>query len=296
LKISDILRRVYDFFFSPYLYYANLVYDKPIYKSLHHYSEIKKLQLDEKIPIFLDRQYEITSFFGVNNFYLFYYFMKNGYPQTSRFKKKLYSFFHDRTNDDKSLKKAYENSSFCYSVRLCLAYQKYSLISVYLDFILTSLKKPISSLKVLDYGCGISDIGLLFAKLGANVTIADLDNKKFDFAKWRYEKRKLPFTFIPIKEPSDIPILERSRYDLVIIIEVFEHVRDPFSLLKMLTVSLKKDGLLFDSMAGSFDRLVEGDHLAESIKIGNSKEYRSYFSAYYRQVLKKGGYLFKKIR
>ena len=106
----------------------------------------------------------------------------------------------------------------------------------------------------------------------------------------------MPFTFIPIKEPSDIPILERSRYDLVIIIEVFEHVRDPFSLLKMLTVSLKKDGLLFDSMAGSFDRLVEGDHLAESIKIGNSKEYRSYFSAYYRQVLKKGGYLFKKIR
>ncbi len=95
------------------------------------------------------------------------------------------------------LNKAYSISSFDYTLRLMMAYTRYTLVTNYLDKIKEQLGKR-RKLSILDYGCGVSDIGLLFCEKGDDVTIADLDNKKFDFAIWRFKKREYLINTIKI--------------------------------------------------------------------------------------------------
>ncbi len=50
---------------------------------------IKKTQLDPSKPLFVDRQKEIEEFFGLKPAELFFYYLKNGFPFSYRFKKRL---------------------------------------------------------------------------------------------------------------------------------------------------------------------------------------------------------------
>src|SRR6185436_3201747 len=54
-----------------------------------------------------------------------------------------------------------------------------------------------ASTRVLDYGCGTSDHGLLFAIAGYQVAIADIPSK-VRFAAWRFTRRRLPVEVIEI--------------------------------------------------------------------------------------------------
>lgn len=269
------------------------VYAKELCSDLQWYKKIKKTQLNEGRPLFLDRQFEIKEFFGKSTLDLFAYFFLKGFPHTRRFKENLMSFFSNNTADDSSLSSAYANSAFHYSLRLMLAYERYSSIIPYLDCILGNLHNSTERLSVLDYGCGVSDIGLLFATLGAKVTLADLDNEKFEFAVWRFHRRKLTPKIIKIVGCDIYPSLPESEYDLIIAEEIFEHVRNPLLLLQNLTSSLRGGGLLFDTSDGLTEkRRIEGDHLEEAFEIGLSKEYRRYFDNNYNRYLPK---LFKKL-
>src|SRR3989344_2855951 len=152
-------------------YMKNLLRDPPIIKeNLFWYKEIKKTQRSEKSPLFWDRQREVMDFFNISYGFLLLYYLKWGVPSSVRFKRRLMGFF-SRNDQDTILKKSYEEASFHYTLRLMFAYEKYSFIIPYIDFMIKELKKPIEKFKMLDYGCGVSDIGLLFACLGAEVTI-----------------------------------------------------------------------------------------------------------------------------
>ena len=191
---------------------------------------------------------------------------------------------------------AYEEASFMYVLRLMLSYERYSLAIPYFNFIVKALRKPISDFNILDYGCGVSDIGILVASLGAKVTIADLDGQKLDFTIWRYNKRGLNPTVIKIKSPAEYPVLAINEYDLIIATEVFEHVRDPLRLLKNLASALQLGGFLLNSVRG-FKKELVGDHLAESLDIGNSEEYKEYYKKRFEHILlaEDQDFLFKKI-
>ena len=177
-----------------------------------------------------------------------------------------------------------------------LAYERYSLITDYLDFVIKNSGKTLGGFKVLDYGCGVSDVGLLFASFGAKVTICDLDNSRFDFTISRFTKRGLNPKTIRVTNTEVYPELPESEFDLIIVTELFEHVRDPLKLLNSLTKALKGSGYLFDSMGGKFERDDRPHHLKEAFKIGNSKEYKEYYDIHYIHLSPKKGlnYLFKK--
>ncbi len=92
--------------------------------------------------------------------------------------------------------------------------------------------------------------------------------------------------------------MKKEKCDLIVATELFEHVRDPLKLVKRITYGLKTNGLLIDSMGGVFDRKIGGDHLKESIKIGNSKKYKKYYNKNFRQIKMNDqnlNYLFRKI-
>ncbi|MBU1118736.1 class I SAM-dependent methyltransferase [Patescibacteria group bacterium] len=159
------------------------------------------------------------------------------------------------------------------------------------------MNKPFSRISMLDYGCGVSDIGLLFSSLGAHVTLCDLDNKRFDFVLKRFTRRGYNPDTVRVVDAEKIPLFPKNNFDIIIATEVFEHVRDPLALLTSLTLALKRNGFLFDSMGGKFERDDRPHHLKEAFKIGQSREYKEYYHSHYRQLLpeKQLKYLFKKI-
>jgi len=259
------------------------------------YRKIKKMQLNKNKPLFLDRQSEIKKFFNVNNLYLLKHYIKYGFPNTDRFKQHYLQAFKGSTGPNK-LKKAYDSVSFDYTLRLMLTYERYSMITGYLDFMIKDSGKNLGEFKVLDYGCGVSDIGLLFSSFGTEVTICDLDNKRFNFVVWRFNKRGFNPETIRVDDTEVYPELPRLKFDLIIATEIFEHVRDPLRLLKNFTESLKSGGYLFDSMGGNFERDDRPHHLKEAFEIGQSKKYVDFYNEHYVHLFPKKElcYLFKK--
>jgi len=259
------------------------------------YKEIKKTQIDKTKPLFIDRQNEIKYFFGVNNFFLLKYYIKKGLPKSDRFKEHYLKAFRGNVGPDK-LKDSYDSVSFDYTLRLMLAYERYSTITEYLDFMVSDSGFRLNEFNVLDYGCGVSDIGMLFCSFGAKVTVCDLDNRRFDFVLDRFKQRGYEPVSIRIKDTEIYPELPENEYDLIIATEVFEHVRDPLKLLKNFTKGLKTEGYLFDSMAGEFDRDDRPHHLREAFQIGQSIEYQTYYKRSFNHLAPGPGlhFLFQK--
>ena len=153
-----------------------------------YYHNVKMTQLNKTLPLFIDRQNEINEFFNLSIFSLLNIYRKYGLPGSEKFKKEYLRSFEGNVSPDK-LKKAYDNVELLYSIRLMMAYERYSFILEYLDFLETDYGKRFHDFSVLDYGCGVADISLLLASLGAHITVCDLHNKKLDFVMWRFKKR-----------------------------------------------------------------------------------------------------------
>lgn len=93
----------------------------------------------------------------------------------------------------------------------------------------------IERMSVLDYGCGVGDYGIVFAREGSEVTYCDV-NYILDFVAYRYmiePKMKLPGMIIAEdhKAIQDIDVPDGG-YDLVIFGEVLEHLDHPHGLLE----------------------------------------------------------------
>ena len=103
----------------------------------------------------------------------------------------------------------------------------------------------VEGLKVLDFGGGIGSLSLLLHKRGADVDYLDLPGIIFDFARFRSNGR---INFIdPLSNKSEI-------YDLIVAINVMEHLPDLPEQLTMLAKALKTDGtLLFSNNFGQVD-------------------------------------------
>jgi 2-polyprenyl-3-methyl-5-hydroxy-6-metoxy-1,4-benzoquinol methylase len=67
---------------------------------------------------------------------------------------------------------------------------------------------------VLDYGCGVSDVGLLLAQNGFDVTLADLELPKLEFAKKRFIWRGLDIKAIGINDTEKLAETDQ-KFDLI---------------------------------------------------------------------------------
>lgn len=97
--------------------------------------------------------------------------------------------------------------------------------------------------KVLDFGAGEGALSERLADEGFNVTAADMDEKNFKTSKALFKK----LNFNVDSEVFEFINAYKSSFDVVIGIEVIEHVEDQWRYVRQLNSLLKPGGLLIIS-------------------------------------------------
>lgn len=104
------------------------------------------------------------------------------------------------------------------------------------------LKKAKGDLKVLDFGGGIgSQLIALSVMKDAELSYADIPGKTFEYAKWRFNRRHLDVDMIDAGKED---FLGEKTYDVVIALDVVEHLVDPKAAVEYLTRHITPDGCL----------------------------------------------------
>ena len=92
----------------------------------------------------------------------------------------------------------------------------------------------------LDFGAGVATAGLLFDRLGWQVTCADVSAPLLQFAKWRVEDRGVAIRVIDLRDER----LPEDAFDVICAFNTMAHVRDTLQTLRELRRALRPDGLL----------------------------------------------------
>ena len=109
-------------------------------------------------------------------------------------------------------------------------------------FNLDSKKRPLNKIKILDVGCGGGLLSEPMCRLGADVTGIDASEKNINVAKVHAKKNDLSIKYIcssPEKLNTDL------KYDVILNMEIIEHVEDVEFFLKSCSKLLKKGGIMF---------------------------------------------------
>lgn len=108
-------------------------------------------------------------------------------------------------------------------------------------------------LRILDFGCGIGLTAFELARLGHSVTAMDLDGTEtLKFLRWRVMQHRVPITSVPLRTDQWLDPYSRPSadlYDVIIAMDVLEHIPDWRGTLKVLAESLRWGGFLFANNA-----------------------------------------------
>ncbi len=119
---------------------------------------------------------------------------------------------------------------------------KYLKENIVYNFKLKNKSKPLSGIKILDVGCGGGLLSEPMSRMGANVTGIDASDKNIKIAKVHSKKNKLKINYL-CSSPEKLKI--EKKFDVILNMEIVEHVEDIDFFLKSCSKLLKKNGLMF---------------------------------------------------
>ena len=122
---------------------------------------------------------------------------------------------------------------------LRISYLKENIIK---SFNLQKKDKILSGVKILDIGCGGGLLCEPMSRLGADVFGMDASEKNIEVAKIHAKKSSLNIEYFcssPEKFKSDV------KFDVILNMEIIEHVEDVDLFLKSCAKLLKKNGIMF---------------------------------------------------
>ena len=102
--------------------------------------------------------------------------------------------------------------------------------------------EPLKNLSVLDIGCGGGLMSEPITRLGGKVTGIDASEKNIKVAKLHAEKNNLTINYLN-KSPENLN--DKEKYDVILNLEIVEHVEDLQLYLKSFSRLLKKNGIMF---------------------------------------------------
>ena len=102
---------------------------------------------------------------------------------------------------------------------------------------------PLRNLKILDIGCGGGLLSEPMSRLGAKVTGIDASEKNIKIANAHLKKSKLKINYI-CASPESLKTT-KEQFDIILNMEIVEHVEDVELFIKKSSELLKKKGLMF---------------------------------------------------
>jgi len=106
--------------------------------------------------------------------------------------------------------------------------------------ILTNGSYPFKNLNLLDVGCGGGLITEPMTRLGAKVTGIDASEKNINVAKFHAEQMNLKINYL-----CATPEKLNEQFDVILCLEIIEHVADVDLFIKSCAKLLKKNGIIF---------------------------------------------------
>ncbi len=101
---------------------------------------------------------------------------------------------------------------------------------------------PLKNIELLDIGCGGGLLSEPMCRLGAKVTAIDASQKNINVASFHSSKNKLKINYL-CSSPENINL--KKKFDVVLNMEIVEHVEDLNLFLKKSSLLLKKNGIMF---------------------------------------------------
>ena len=120
-----------------------------------------------------------------------------------------------------------------------ISYIKENIINT---FKLTNKEKPLNKVKILDIGCGGGLLSEPMSRLGAEVFGIDASEKNINVAKLHAKKSNLNINY---KCTSPEKFNKKIKFDVILNMEIIEHVEDVDFFLKSCSKLLKKNGIMF---------------------------------------------------
>ncbi len=120
-----------------------------------------------------------------------------------------------------------------------IRYIKENIIS---NFKLKAKQKTLDKINILDIGCGGGLLSEPMTRLGANVTGIDASSKNINIAKLHAKKNKLKINYL-CSSPEKLKI--KKKFDVILNMEIIEHVEDIDFFINSCSKLLKKNGLMF---------------------------------------------------
>ena len=103
-------------------------------------------------------------------------------------------------------------------------------------------KLPLKNLKILDIGCGGGLMSEPMTRLGASVTGIDASDKNIKVASLHAKQNNLNINYLN-KSPEQMD--QKEKYDVILNLEIVEHVDDVDLYISSCFNLLKKNGLMF---------------------------------------------------
>jgi 2-polyprenyl-6-hydroxyphenyl methylase/3-demethylubiquinone-9 3-methyltransferase len=119
---------------------------------------------------------------------------------------------------------------------------KYIKDNIVKDFNIKTSNKPLKNIKLLDIGCGGGLLSEPMCRLGADVTGIDASKKNIAVAKLHAKKNKLQIDY---RVASPEKLKTKLKFDIILNMEIVEHVEDIDFFIKESSKLLKKNGMMF---------------------------------------------------
>ena len=134
----------------------------------------------------------------------------------------------------------------------------------------TDKSNYLEGLSILDIGCGGGLISEPMARLGAKVTGIDASEKNINIAKLHSKKNGLKINYLNVS-PENLEHIEK--FDIILNLEIVEHVDNVSLYIKSCYKLLKKNGLMFTatlnrSLVSYIKAIVGAEYILRWLPIG----------------------------
>ena len=148
-----------------------------------------------------------------------------------------------------------------------ISYIKESIIN---SFKLQEKVRPLKKVKILDIGCGGGLLSEPMSRLGADVMGIDASDKNIEIAKFHAKKDNLNIKYL-CASPEQLNT--STKFDVILNIEIVEHVKDVDFFLQSCSKLLRKNGIMFvatinKTLKSYFFAIIGAEYILRWLPIG----------------------------